>query len=85
MVLFLPSIVLNLVTDMNIFVCISLMGGISLIYTLIGGIEAVIWTDVVVQVFVLMAGVTVSLLIIVLDTELGFIGIVETAQLEKKI
>ncbi len=82
-VLFLPSIVLNLVTDMNIFVCISLMGGISLIYTLIGGIEAVIWTDVV-QVFILMAGVTVSLLIIVLDTELGFIGIVETAQLEKK-
>jgi SSS family solute:Na+ symporter len=82
-VLFLPSIALNLVTDMNIFVCISLMGGISLIYTLMGGIEAVIWTDVV-QVFVLMAGVTVSLLMIVLDTEGGFMGIVETAQLDKK-
>ena len=78
-VLFLPSIALNLVTDLNIFVCISLMGGISLIYTLMGGIEAVIWTDVV-QVFVLMAGVAVSLLMIVLGTEGGFMGIVETAQ-----
>ena len=40
-VLFLPSIALNLVTDMNIYVCISLMGGISLIYTLMGGIEEI--------------------------------------------
>ena len=83
-VLFLPSIALNLVTDMNIYLCISLMGGISLIYTLIGGIEAVIWTDVV-QVFVLMSGVTISILIIILDMEEGFIGIVKTAQLDNKL
>jgi SSS family solute:Na+ symporter len=82
-VLFLPSIALNLVTDMNIYVCISLMGVISLIYTLMGGIEAVIWTDVV-QVFVLMSGVTISLLMIVWDTEGGFTGIVETAWTNSK-
>jgi SSS family transporter len=82
-VLFLPSIALNLVTDINIFVCISLMGGISLIYTLMGGIEAVIWTDVV-QVFVLMIGVTLSLLMIVSDTDGGLIGVIESAQLDNK-
>ncbi len=82
-VLFLPSIALNLVTDINIFVCISLMGGISLIYTLMGGIEAVIWTDVV-QVFVLMSGVILSLVMIVSNTDGGFMGIVELAQLDKK-
>ena len=82
-VLFLPSIALNLVTDMNIYVCISLMGGISLIYTLMGGIEAVIWTDVI-QVFVLMSGVTISLLIIVWDTDGGFRSIVETARVNGK-
>lgn len=82
-VLFLPSIALNLVTDMNIFVCISLMGGISLIYTLMGGIEAVIWTDVV-QVFVLMSGVIISLLMIVSNTDGGLMGIVESAHLDKK-
>ena len=62
-VLFLPSIALNLVTGIDIFICISLMGIISLIYTLFGGIEAVIWTDVI-QVFVLMGGIIISLLII---------------------
>ena len=81
--LYLPSIALNLVTDMNIYVCISLMGGISLIYTLMGGIEAVIWTDVI-QVFVLMSGVTISLLIIVWDTDGGFRSIVETARVNGK-
>ena len=60
---FLPSIALNLVTDMNIYVCISLMGGISLIYTLMGGIEAVIWADD--SSICLNVRVTISLLIIV--------------------
>jgi solute:Na+ symporter, SSS family len=82
-VLFLPSIALNLVTDLNIFVCISLMGGISLIYTLMGGIEAVIWTDVV-QVFVLMSGVTISLVMIVSSTDVGLMSIMETGQLDNK-
>ena len=82
-VLFLPSIALNLVTDLNIYVCISLMGGISLIYTLMGGIEAVIWTDVI-QVFVLMSGVTISLLMIVWNTDGGFTSIVETARVNGK-
>lgn len=82
-VLFLPSIALNLVTDVDIFICISLMGGISLIYTLMGGIEAVIWTDVA-QVIVLMSGVTISLTMIVTHTEGGFTTIIETAQLDGK-
>ena len=44
-VLFLPSIALNVVTGIDIFVCIALMGFVSLVYTMMGGIEAVIWTD----------------------------------------
>ena len=82
-VLFLPSIALNLVTGIDLFICISLMGVISLIYTLLGGIEAVIWTDVV-QVFVLMGGVIISLVMIVIKTEGGFESIFETAHLEEK-
>ncbi len=82
-VLFLPSIALNLVTGIDLFICISLMGVISLIYTLLGGIEAVIWTDVV-QVFVLMGGVIISLVMIVIKTEGGFESILETAHLEEK-
>ncbi len=82
-VLFLPSIAINLVTGVDLFICISLMGVISLIYTLMGGIEAVIWTDVV-QVFVLMGGVIISLAMNVINTDGGFEGILEIAQLEDK-
>ena len=82
-ILFLPSIALNLVTGVDIFLCIALMGGVSLIYTLMGGIEAVIWTDVV-QVFVLMGGVSLSLILIIIDTENGFSGIIEQAKIYGK-
>ena len=41
-VLYLPALALNIVTDINISFCILGMGIISIIYTMIGGIEAVI-------------------------------------------
>ena len=54
-VLYLPALALSAVTGMNIYVCIALMGVLATIYTVLGGIEAVIWTDVV-QVIVLLGG-----------------------------
>jgi solute:Na+ symporter, SSS family len=65
-VLFLPSIALSAVTGMDVFVCIALMGVLSILYTVLGGIEAVIWTDVA-QVFVLMGGALLALGIAVAD------------------
>ena len=77
-VMFLPSIALNVVTGIDIFVCIGLMGIISLIYTMMGGIEAVIWTDVM-QVIVLLGGALLSLVLIIVAVDGGFVSIVETA------
>ncbi len=77
-VMFLPSIALNVVTGIDIFVCIGLMGIISLIYTMMGGIEAVIWTDVM-QVIVLLGGAILSLVLIIIAVDGGFVTIVETA------
>ena len=77
-VLFLPSIALNVVTGIDIFVCIALMGMVSLIYTMLGGIEAVIWTDVI-QVIVLLGGAILSLLLIILKIDGGFSSIIEIA------
>ena len=45
-VILLPSIAINVVTGINIFLCIGLMGILSLVYTIMGGIEAVIWTRI---------------------------------------
>jgi solute:Na+ symporter, SSS family len=77
-ILFLPSIALNLVSGIDIFLCIGLMGVISLVYTMIGGIEAVIWTDVM-QVVVLLGGALLSLALIIHSIDGGFSSIIETA------
>ena len=77
-VLFLPSIALSVVTGIDISVCILLMGGLSIIYTVLGGIEAVIWTDVI-QVVILLGGALLCLLIIASEVEGGFSAITDLA------
>ena len=59
----LPAIALAVVADMNIFVCIAIMGVIATIYTLMGGVEAVIWTDFV-QVLVMMGGALLAIILV---------------------
>lgn len=59
-VLYLPSLALAVVTGVDLTVCILLMGLLATLYTVFGGIEAVVWTDVV-QVFVLLGGALASL------------------------
>ena len=74
-VLFLPAIALATVTDFNVYTCILVMGIFCTIYTVLGGIEAVIWTDVL-QVVVLMGGALLCIVVIVLKVEGGLTGIV---------
>ena len=58
-VLLLPAIALNVVTGFDILLCISLMGILSLVYTFMGGIEAVAWTEALQVVVLLGAAITV--------------------------
>lgn len=83
-VLFLPSIALSMVTGLDIVTCILVMGVLSIAYTVLGGIEAVIWTDVL-QVIVLMGGAILSLLIIILNTTGGLFGMIDTALTDHKL
>ncbi len=70
-ILLLPSLALNVVTGMDVYMCIILMGVISLGYTIMGGIEAVIWTDVI-QVVILLTGALVALFLMVGAVDGGF-------------
>ncbi len=54
-VLYLPAIAISSVTGIDILLCIAAMGLFATAYTVLGGIEAVIWTDVI-QVIVLLGG-----------------------------
>lgn len=63
--LYAPSLVISLVTGLPVWQCVLLMGSITTFYTTLGGIRAVIWTDVI-QFTTVMAG-----LVAILWTSLG--------------
>ena len=77
-VLFLPALAINVVTELNIYTCILSMGLLSLIYTLMGGIEAVIWTDAM-QVIILLGGALLSVFFIIYKIDGGFFDIINSA------
>jgi len=65
-VVYLPALALSTFTGLDVYLCILLIGALSTLYTALGGIEAVIWTDVV-QVVVLMGALLVALWIAIAD------------------
>jgi len=69
-VLYLPALALATVSDFHIPACILIMGVLCIVYTVAGGIEAVIWTDVV-QSLVLMGGAAFSLVFLLTRVEGG--------------
>ena len=64
LVLYLPSLALATVANVSITNCVLIMGVLSIVYTVMGGMEAVVWTDVA-QALVLMGGAAFSLVLIV--------------------
>lgn len=77
-VMYLPAIVLSTITGINIYVCILSMGLLSTFYTVLGGIEAVVWTDVV-QVIIFFGGIIVALIVIPFYVDGGLASIFKTA------
>jgi SSS family transporter len=82
-VLFLPAIAINVVAGIDIFVCIALMGILSLLYTMTGGIEAVVWTDAL-QVVILLGGALLAVVTIVCQIPDGMTDILSEAIADHK-
>ena len=83
-VILLPAMALSAVTGWDVQWCIVAMGVLSTLYTVLGGIEAVIWTDVL-QTVVLLGGAFVALLIIVGQVDGGWSTIFQTANEQGKL
>ncbi|MFW5599470.1 MAG: sodium:solute symporter family transporter, partial [Bacteroidales bacterium] len=73
LVLYLPSLALTAVTGIDIYVCIVLMGCVTIVYCTMGGVEAVVWGDVV-QGFILVGGAVLAAGFLIFGTEGGFEG-----------
>lgn len=75
-VLLLPALALSAVTGINVFAAVALMGVLATIYTVMGGIKAVIWTDVL-QVVVLFGGAILAFVLMIQGSEGGLNGYLE--------
>ncbi|MBI1183318.1 sodium/solute symporter [bacterium] len=75
-VLLLPSLALSAVTGINVFYAIAIMGLLATLYTVMGGITAVIYTDVL-QVAVLFGGTILAFILMIHGTEGGFSGFID--------
>lgn len=73
-----PALALSLITGADPKIAIAIMGIFSIVYTIFGGIAAVIWTDVV-QMFVIWLGIILAILIPVFTVDGGLPGIMGNA------
>ena len=71
-ILLLPSLALSAVTGVHVYWCVMFAGIFSMIYTAVGGINAVIWSDVL-QFIVMIGGAILAFFIMInhLDGGLG--------------
>ncbi len=68
-----PALVINLVTGLPVWACILMMGCFTTVYTTLGGIKAVIWTDVI-QFTTVSCGILLILFTAIYHVPGGFAG-----------
>ena len=83
-ILFLVALALEGLTGWDIRVVILVAGLLVTFYTLVGGIEAVIWTDVV-QAIVLTGGAMVCLIVLIAGIPDGLTGLLQATESGNKL
>ena len=70
LVLYLPALALYTVSGIPLPLCIAVTGAVITVYTVLGGIKAVIWTDAI-QVLVIVAGAILTVIYVFADIGVG--------------
>jgi SSS family solute:Na+ symporter len=78
-VIYTPSLALSVTTGVNLYVAIVLMGLVACLYTTIGGLSAVLWTDVI-QFILLIGGAIWATVSIISNVPGGVTEIFSIAQ-----
>jgi len=81
--LFLTAIVLQLLTGFDSWLCVTVLGTATIVYTFFGGMRAVVWTDFI-QLLVYMAGAVVALAVLVSGLDGGWSDIQQLAADENR-
>lgn len=83
-ILFLPALAIATITGISVVWSVMIMGGFTILYTALGGMKAVIWTDVV-QVIVKMGGAIFAIGFIIWKLHGGFGEFYSTAMASHKM
>ena len=83
MILYLVSLLVHEMTGMHPFLCILVGGAVTSLYTVMGGIEAVVWTDFI-QSFLLWGAGLICLLTIMSKVDGGLFRILREAAADGK-
>ncbi|MDB5962276.1 MAG: sodium symporter family protein [Massilia sp.] len=83
-ILLLPSLAIATITGIDVVWSILLMGGFTIVYTAMGGMKAVVWTDFV-QLFVKMGGALFAIGYIIYKLDGGVVEFASTAMAESKM
>ena len=78
-ILFGVSLAVSALLSIDVRVLIVSIGLLVIVYTLMGGIEAVIWTDVV-QSFILAGGLILCAVVLIMNVPGGLMGIIDIAR-----
>jgi SSS family transporter len=73
-----PALALSAVTGWDVFFCIIIMAVVTTLYTVVGGMEAVIWADVV-QAIIMFAAPILTLAVLIGGLEGGFGEFLQTS------
>lgn len=83
-ILFLPSLAISAVTGFDVATSILVMGAVTIAYTVLGGMKAVIWTDFL-QLFVMFGGTFFTLGYIILSLDGGAAELLSTSMSDNKM
>ena len=83
-ILFLPALAIATITGIDVVWSVLIMGVFTILYTTLGGMKAVIWTDFV-QVFVMFGGALFAIGFIIHSIHGGVPAFVHTAMAEHKM
>lgn len=75
---FIPALIINTFTGWSLQLVVPVIVVAAIVYTMLGGIKAVIWTDAV-QMVVLWGGLLISFIVIFSSTGIGFFDSISVA------
>ena len=69
--IFIPSLIIQTFTGWPLLLIVPIVVAVSILYTLLGGLKAVIWTDAI-QMVVLFGGLLLIFIIVITKLDIGF-------------